>query len=73
MSSAWFCQYRCAYSPLVGVPRILENTLPPHFISGNGEEGDEWAPYEEYLRTTRININVRQVFPRGFDPTLATD
>ncbi len=26
--------------------------------------------YEEYLRGTRINVNVRQVFPKGFDPTL---
>ncbi|KAI0261000.1 2OG-Fe(II) oxygenase superfamily-domain-containing protein [Gloeopeniophorella convolvens] len=30
-----------------------------------------WAPYARYMRTTRINVNVRQVFPRGFDPALA--
>ncbi|KAJ7632537.1 hypothetical protein FB45DRAFT_912725 [Roridomyces roridus] len=47
-----------------GVPRILENTLPDH-LTGQGP----WAPYEDYLTTTRININVRQVFPKGFDPS----
>ncbi|KAI0831750.1 hypothetical protein BC628DRAFT_1349622 [Trametes gibbosa] len=49
-----------------GVPRILEGTLPPHFEGG---EETDWDVYEEYLRSTRININVRQVFPKGFDPT----
>ncbi|KAG6878736.1 hypothetical protein C0993_011551 [Termitomyces sp. T159_Od127] len=39
-----------------GVPRILDNTLPPHL-----EKLDkDWEPYEAYLRTTRINVNVRQ-------------
>ncbi|KAH9857657.1 hypothetical protein C2E23DRAFT_805233 [Lenzites betulinus] len=49
-----------------GVPRILEGTLPPHF---EGEDEEGWGIYEEYLRNTRINVNVRQVFPKGFDPT----
>ncbi|KAI0637376.1 hypothetical protein C8Q77DRAFT_1097243 [Trametes polyzona] len=49
-----------------GVPRILEGTLPPHLEGG--DEAD-WEIYEEYLRGTRINVNVRQVFPKGFDPT----
>ncbi|KAH9926101.1 uncharacterized protein B0H18DRAFT_1006549 [Fomitopsis serialis] len=52
-----------------GVPRILEGTLPPHLESG--ADGD-WVVYEEYLRNSRINVNVRQVFPRGFDPTAPT-
>jgi alkylated DNA repair protein alkB homolog 1 len=29
--------------------------------------GVDWAPFAEYMKTTRININVRQVFPRGFE------
>ncbi len=57
-----------AYHAPIGVPRILENTLPPHFI--HGVEDREWEPYEEYLQTSRININVRQVFPKGFNPGL---
>lgn len=52
----------------VGVPRILENTLPSHLTAT--AEGEDWTPYEEYLRTTRVNVNVRQVFPKGFDPSL---
>jgi len=60
-------QCRRAYH---GVPRILSDTLPPHFGGAleAENESDEWDPYEEYLKSTRININVRQVFPKGFDP-----
>ncbi|KAL0579949.1 hypothetical protein V5O48_002033 [Marasmius crinis-equi] len=52
-----------------GVPRILEGTLPRHMF-GPDESGEyyDWKPYEDYMRTTRINVNVRQVFPKGFDP-----
>jgi len=48
-----------------GVPRILENTLPQYLEVGDGDI--DWTKeLEEYLRTTRINVNVRQVFPKGF-------
>jgi len=68
-----------------GVPRILEGTLPGHLgprpdasdrsqlEDSQNREGlsEDWAPFAEYMKTTRININVRQVFPRGFKiPTL---
>ena len=56
------------------VPRILEGSLPPHLKAaplGDDIQRTEWEPYEEYLSTTRININVRQVFPKGFDPMKA--
>ena len=58
----------------LGVPRILEGTLPPHFMSEllPDSERESWAPYEQYMRTTRINVNVRQVFPKDFDPSVAT-
>ncbi|CCM07222.1 uncharacterized protein FIBRA_09567 [Fibroporia radiculosa] len=49
-----------------GVPRILEGTLPPHLEAGV-DAG--WQLYEEYLHSARINVNVRQVFPRGFVPS----
>lgn len=59
---------------IAGVPRILEGTLPPHFSSSGRDTAvdPDWLLYEEYLRTTRININARQVFPKGFDPRLPT-
>lgn len=67
-------------SPFIGVPRILENSLPEHLVHdpssssaalNRTEAGDgDWAPYAEYMKTTRINVNVRQVFPKGFDPAL---
>ncbi|KAJ7172566.1 hypothetical protein C8R46DRAFT_1086422 [Mycena filopes] len=47
-----------------GVPRILENTLPDHLAAQPDEP--QWAPFAEYMSTTRININVRQVFNKGF-------
>ncbi|KAI0792875.1 hypothetical protein C8Q75DRAFT_791959 [Abortiporus biennis] len=49
-----------------GVPRILENTLPSHLE----EPGEDWDLFAQYLQTTRVNINVRQVFPKGFDPVI---
>ena len=49
-----------------GVPRILEGTLPLHLRSE--ADDDDWQSFAEYVNTTRININVRQVFPHGFDP-----
>ncbi|KAL5533065.1 hypothetical protein ACEPAF_4841 [Sanghuangporus sanghuang] len=51
-----------------GVPRILEGTLPAHFDEV-AESSAGWAAYSRYLQTTRINVNVRQVFPKGFDPS----
>ncbi|KAG2157390.1 hypothetical protein DEU56DRAFT_17757 [Suillus clintonianus] len=57
-----------------GVPRILEDTLPDHFsLNLDGEGFPSWTPYELYMRTTRININVRQVFPKEFDPGLQAE
>jgi len=62
-------QCRRAYH---GVPRILEDTLPDHVRFSNDVsecDGDAWAPpYAEYMATARINVNVRQVFPKGFVP-----
>jgi alkylated DNA repair protein alkB family protein 1 len=54
-----------------GVPRILEGTLPAHLGEGNYADDGSWVPYARYMNTTRININVRQVFPKGFNPSLA--
>ena len=56
------------------VPRILEGSLPAHLKAaavGDDIQKAEWEPYEDYLNTSRININVRQVFPKGFDPMKA--
>jgi alkylated DNA repair protein alkB homolog 1 len=49
-----------------GVPRILEGTTPPHLRLDVDEE--DWEPYAQYIRTARINLNVRQVFPKNFQP-----
>jgi hypothetical protein len=50
-----------------GVPRVLENSLPAH-LDNTGDE--TWIPYAEYLAHARINVNVRQVFPKGFNPSM---
>lgn len=53
-----------------GVPRILEGSLPPHlYATGCSLDEGDFGLFEAYLRTTRININVRQVFPPNFDYT----
>lgn len=54
-----------------GVPRILEGTLPAYLGEGTNINDGLWTPYAQYMNTTRININVRQVFPKGFNPGLA--
>ena len=54
-----------------GVPRILEGTLPAYLGEGTNLDDGLWAPYARYMDTTRININVRQVFPKGFNPGLS--
>jgi alkylated DNA repair protein alkB homolog 1 len=33
-------------------------------------DDDEWTPYASFMASTRINVNVRQVFPKEFDPGL---
>lgn len=53
-----------------GVPRILEGTLPAHLGEAIYAEDGSWLPYARYVNTTRININVRQVFPSEFNPGL---
>ena len=59
-------------SVLSGVPRILENTIPHHLMECNKPSGD-WKPYAQFLQKARININVRQVFPKGFKPTFVDE
>ncbi|EJD05912.1 uncharacterized protein FOMMEDRAFT_145266 [Fomitiporia mediterranea MF3/22] len=51
-----------------GVPRVLEGTLPER-LDIRSCPGSDWAIYSRYLQSTRINVNVRQVFPKGFDPS----
>ncbi|KAL7322369.1 hypothetical protein PS15p_211992 [Mucor circinelloides] len=46
-----------------GVPRILENTLPDYMLPENVDDED-WKMYGEYMKTTRVNLNIRQVFPK---------
>jgi len=48
-----------------GVPRVLEGTLPQYLAPCPGET---WRNFGEYLQTARINVNVRQVFPKHFQP-----
>ncbi|KAI9474147.1 MAG: hypothetical protein EXX96DRAFT_580753 [Benjaminiella poitrasii] len=49
-----------------GVPRILDGTLP-NYLSPDGyyEDAPDWKLYGEYMTTTRINLNIRQVFPNN--------
>ncbi|OZJ06153.1 hypothetical protein BZG36_01040 [Bifiguratus adelaidae] len=42
-----------------GVPRILEDTCPEYLLT---DESD-WQIIRDYIRHSRINLNVRQVFP----------
>ncbi|GAN07187.1 alpha-ketoglutarate-dependent dioxygenase alkb-like [Mucor ambiguus] len=46
-----------------GVPRILENTLPDYMLPESVDDED-WKIFGDYMKTTRINLNIRQVFPK---------
>ena len=45
-------------------------TLPEHFSQAPEDDGENmaWEPYKQYMHGSRINVNVRQVFPKGFHP-----
>ncbi|KAI7907921.1 uncharacterized protein BX663DRAFT_492426 [Cokeromyces recurvatus] len=46
-----------------GVPRILDGTLPDYLSpEGHYEDSPDWKIYGDYMTTTRINLNIRQVF-----------
>ncbi|KAI8374360.1 uncharacterized protein BYT42DRAFT_606289 [Radiomyces spectabilis] len=50
-----------------GVPRILEDTLPSYLSPAallDDDEDSDWSLFGQYMLTTRINLNVRQVFPK---------
>jgi hypothetical protein len=50
---------------LVGVPRIMEGTLPDTFAA-RGTDDAVTAAAKRWIQTARLNINARQVFPPGF-------
>ncbi|KAJ9589644.1 hypothetical protein L9F63_017133 [Diploptera punctata] len=45
-----------------GVPRILPADETPW--TGNNDK--DWEPFESYMESSRINMNVRQVLPAGY-------
>ncbi|KAG2200612.1 hypothetical protein INT47_007356 [Mucor saturninus] len=49
-----------------GVPLILENTLPD-YLSNNNQYADspDWKLFGDFMSTSRINLNIRQVYPKG--------
>ena len=72
-----------------GVPRIMERCLPKHFHlrqdvdgvetdgAGDVNKADEMdetdRAVKEWIASARINVNVRQVFPPGFERPRQTD
>jgi hypothetical protein len=51
---------------LLGVPRIIEGSLP-NYLSNENEYNDSpnWKLFGEFMSTSRINLNIRQVYPPG--------
>jgi alkylated DNA repair protein alkB family protein 1 len=46
-----------------GVPRIIENTLPDQLKQISPEDDPpDWKALRDYLQTSRINVNIRQVW-----------
>ncbi|KAG1236466.1 hypothetical protein G6F68_005948 [Rhizopus microsporus] len=49
-----------------GVPLIIEGSLPD-YLSNNNEYSDspDWKLFGDFMSTSRINLNIRQVYPPG--------
>ncbi|OAD78707.1 hypothetical protein PHYBLDRAFT_99020, partial [Phycomyces blakesleeanus NRRL 1555(-)] len=48
-----------------GVPKIIEDTLPAYLSPQTAfTDTPDWEPFGTYMQTSRINLNVRQVFPK---------
>ncbi|KAJ3179082.1 hypothetical protein HK101_010077 [Irineochytrium annulatum] len=48
-----------------GVPRVLKNTLPDFLKADDVDmavRDEDWDIFAEFMQTTRINLNIRQVF-----------
>ncbi|KAI8979409.1 hypothetical protein BDF20DRAFT_906067 [Mycotypha africana] len=51
-----------------GVPRILEGTLPDYLKADSDyDDFPDWKLFGDYMSTTRINLNIRQVFYKNKD------
>jgi alkylated DNA repair protein alkB family protein 1 len=55
-----------------GVPRIVEDTLPEYLSTraelDSDEDVEEWRPFGLYMESgKRLNLNVRQVYPRALE------
>lgn len=46
----------------VGVPLIIENSLPEYL---SNEEDPDYKLFGDFMSTSRINLNIRQVYPPG--------
>ena len=50
-----------------GVPLIIEDTLPSYLSPDTDHGEDDWGIYGRYMLTSRINLNLRQVYPLDAD------
>ncbi|XP_046982247.1 nucleic acid dioxygenase ALKBH1 [Schistocerca americana] len=48
-----------------GVPRIVLDTIQPWHLELDRDSEDLWIPFEKYVMSSRINVNVRQVLRQG--------
>jgi len=49
----------------IGVPLIIENTLPDYLSNNNQyDDAPDWKLFGDFMSTSRINLNIRQVYPK---------
>lgn len=49
----------------IGVPLIIEDTLPDYLSNNNTyQDALDWELYGDFMSTARINLNIRQVYPK---------
>lgn len=48
------------------MPLIIEDTLPDYLSNNNAyQDAPDWKLYGDFMSTARINLNIRQVYPKG--------
>lgn len=49
-----------------GVPLIMQDTLPDYLSNNNQyDDAPDWKLFGDFMSTSRINLNIRQVYPRN--------
>ena len=44
-----------------GIPKVIQGSCPTHLSVSPSDSDDNWKSFGEFMESTRINVNLRQV------------